>query len=489
MENPINHVFVLALENRSFDHLLAYSGIPGLTGVNTTMTNPDKSGSPVPMTSDTPDRLGSDPGHEFEDVDWQIYGATSNGASRPITMNGFANRDWPEAMRCANPALVPNLTRLGRQFVVCDQWYSSMPGPTWPNRFFMHAGSSGGLANSPSNLTTIGSMLWSELGFSFENGTLYSVLENAGRTWRVYHGDHFPQVCAIDTMPAVFVADTDRFRKMDFLAADVRNGDVANYTFIEPNYSILSSFRDGDCQHPSGALSAGEQLIATVANAVMDPSIWMSSLLIILYDEHGGFYDQLPPMTGRPPPGDAPLNASKAANPPTPVFEFDRYGIRVPAVVVSPWVKPGVDHAIYDHASLVRTVFDVFGMPGHLTDRDKFAASLGSLLQQTAAAAAPEALPAPTPVANGAAPLAAEPRLIHSLNGFARIAAQVHHALRNYQTGMQAEELHKAISTADDLSRLPGLPTTEDQGEARRYIQLVAGELELHRQRQRRGRP
>lgn len=488
MDSRIKHVCVLALENRSFDHLLAYSGIPGLAGVDTSKTNPDASGSPIPMTDDTPDRLGSDPGHEFENVDWQIYGSDPSATPRPVSMSGFANRGWPEAMQCAAPTLVPNLTRLARQFVVCDHWFSSMPGPTWPNRFFMHAGSSGGLANSPSDLTTIGSMLWSKLGFRFKKGTLFRKLDKAGVSWRVYHGDHFPQVCAIDTMPSVFVADTDRFRKMDAFAADVQQGDAANYTLIEPNYGILSSFRDGDSQHPSGALSAGEQLIATVANSIMGSSLWMSSLLIVLYDEHGGFYDQLPPPTPCTPPGDCAVNASKTANPPVPPFKFDRYGVRVPAVIVSPWVKAGaVDPTVYDHSSIIRTVFDLyFDKPVYLTKRDRNAASLKHLLQTTASNAAPEALPGSPPTLSQAAPqLGDKPPYSHSLNGFTRIAAQIHHAIRTYEPGMRAEELRKAISPRDDLSQLPGLPKTKDQDEYRRYIALVAGELEKHRQRQR----
>ena len=157
--SPIRHVLVLMLENRSFDHLLAYSGIAGLTGVDTSKSNPGASG-PVPMTSTTPDRLASDPAHEFEDVDWQIYGAEPEVAPRPIKMSGFANRGWPEAMECAAPARVPVFTHLAQQFLVCDNWFSSVPGPTWPNRFFVHAASSGGLANSPSNLTTLAFAGW-----------------------------------------------------------------------------------------------------------------------------------------------------------------------------------------------------------------------------------------------------------------------------------------------------------------------------------------
>jgi phospholipase C len=491
MPTPIEHVIVLMLENRSFDHLFAYSGIANLQGVDTSKSNPDKDGNPIAMTDTAPDRAPSDPGHEFEDVDWQIYGASGYPAPRPILMDGFASKDWPEAMQCAKPELVPALTHLAATFLVCDRWFASMPGPTWPNRFFVHAGSSGGLANSPSNLTSVGSILWSKLGFSFEHGSLFDALAGAGKSWRVYHGDDFPQVCAIDNMPSVFVASPEQFRKLDALPADLQRGDVADYTFIEPDYSILSSFRNGNSQHPAGTLSAGDKLIQTVANAVMTSEIWMKSLFVVLYDEHGGFYDQVPTPTGVVPPGDDARNADKAATAPDPPFAFDRLGVRVPAVIVSPWIKPGVSHTLYDHASIVRTVFEVFGLSGQLTDRDGRAASLGALIEPTVQTATPVPVPsamlAPQTTTTAAAP---SPRYVHSLDGFVRIAAQVHHALLSHQSAphLAPHELHAANQAVNpDLAYLPGLPRTSSADESRAYLAHVAQLVALHRQRQRTG--
>lgn len=263
--DSIRHVIVLMLENRSFDHLLAYSGIPALQGVDTSKTNPGPTGSVIRMDNKAPDRAGSDPGHEFEDVDWQIFRSTYTAKPRPATLTGFVDRGGSSSMQCAAPTLIPVFTHLARHFMVCDQWFSSMPGPTWPNRFFVHAGSSGGLANSPSNLTTIGSMLWSKVGFSFQYGTIFDRLTKAKRTWRVYHGDHFPQVCAINTMPSVFVASSDKFRPQKRFTQDAADGDLPDYIFIEPDYGILSKFRNGNSQHPCGTLSAGEELVAEIA--------------------------------------------------------------------------------------------------------------------------------------------------------------------------------------------------------------------------------
>jgi phospholipase C len=491
MSDSIEHVFVLMLENRSFNHFFAYSGIPGLQGVNTSMTNPGKkAGAVVPMSDTTPNRLWSDPGHEFEDADWQMYHAPRVAGPRPVTMQGFADGDWPEAMACAKPALIPVLTHLAREYLVCDQWFSSMPGPTWPNRFFVHAASSGGLANSPANPALIKAMTRRKLAFSFEHGTIYQALENAGRTWRIYHGDLFPQVCAINTMPSMFVASADRFRRNKDLGGDINGGDVANYTFIEPDYGILTNFWTSDCQHPPGKISSGEQLVHDVAAAVMgNPAVWEKSVLVIVHDEHGGFYDQWPPPDCEP-PGDAPLNIDKTKHPPNPnpPFDFRRFGPRVPAVVVSPWVQPGsVSHATYDHASIIRTVFELFGLPGNLTARDAAGSSNSLLpfltgpLRTETPAALPDAndldsIPPPPPQPGTAAP--------PSLHGFARIAAQIDHALNNYQSGMRPEELEAAVGPLDAVPNLPDLPKTDDPDEARDYIRKVGERVEAHRQQQ-----
>jgi phospholipase C len=482
MANPIEHVIVLMLENRSFDHLFAYSGIPDLGGIDTSRTNPGPGGSKIAMSDGAPDVLTTDPKHEFEDVDWQIYRAPRTAAPRNITLSGFVDKSGPDAMLCVDPRHLPILTELGRQFVVCDNWFSPMPGPTWPNRFFIHAGSSGGLANSPSSLRTIGAMIWSKLGFSFEHGTLYEALEQAQKTWRVYHGDHFPQVCAINTMPSTFVADPNKFRSLKKLSADMSGGDIASYTFIEPDYDILSGFRNGNSQHPSGALSAGEQLIKDVYEAVSRSPAWPTSMLFVVYDEHGGFYDQVQPQPCTP-PGDSPLNIDKAANPPTPPFAFDRYGVRVPAVVVSPWLQAGtVFHDLYDHTSIIRTVYDLFDMPGQLTNRDSAAQSIASQLQNARQMAAPPALPSVySPPAQPDALPPQGPQHTASIDGFTRIAAQIDHALQNYEPGMPVLELQAIVRSTPDIRQAIQLPASPDPNVSLEYLQRVAARIDEHR--------
>ncbi len=146
----IKHVFVLMLENRSFDHLFAFSGRSGVLPADASWG----------MTADAADRAALDPPHEFEDVAAQI------GGSPP--MSGFAQQSyWNVSRQGFAAGALPVLHTLANQYFLFDNWYSSMPGPTWPNRFFLHAGTSGGLDNSPAAATTIESETIDSLSFSW----------------------------------------------------------------------------------------------------------------------------------------------------------------------------------------------------------------------------------------------------------------------------------------------------------------------------------
>ena len=171
-KTAIEHIFVLMLENRSFDHMLGFSGITGtdaVTGKPTTINglkgNESNSfnGRTYTVQRGAANVMPHDPGHEFEDVLVQLSGSGAvypRGGSYPAVHNtGYvaayaksSGKDSPgEVMKCYSPNELPVLTALAREFVVCDNWYASMPGPTWPNRMFAHASSSGGLDHSPSN--------------------------------------------------------------------------------------------------------------------------------------------------------------------------------------------------------------------------------------------------------------------------------------------------------------------------------------------------
>ena len=415
---PIKHVFLLMLENRSLDHMLGFSGIKGadaqdgsptqidgLTGneSNTFQETVYKASKPADFV------MPSDPGHEFTDVVQHLCGdgATypNGGPYPPIDNSGFvasysqhggqtASGGLPEIMKCFDsPAQLPVLYTLATEFAVCDHWYASMPGPTWPNRFFAAAASSGGLDHSPSTddiITWLGPD-----GFSFENGTIFDLLKSHDLSWKLFSGSLFPVNAALK---GITIEDVTLLNLLPIaLSPSNPIPYEASFTFIEPNYGdvIKGTYLGGDSQHPVDDVTKGDALIKTVYEAIRNSPIWKSSMLIVTWDEHGGFYDHAAPPAAVPPgdrvttkPGKAPINQYG--------FKFDQYGVRVPAVVVSAYTpKNVIDHRTYDHASILATVEAVFNL-SPLTDRDKAANNLTPLVSLTEARDdTPEQLPGP----------------------------------------------------------------------------------------------
>jgi len=389
----IQYVFVLMLENRAFDHMLGFSGITGtdaVSGLPTKVNGLDGTefntfnGQPYPVIPSADDVMPVDPGHEFPDVLQQLCGPgaiyPSGGAYPPIVNSGFVasytasspaggGRTSPgEIMKCYNPSQLPVLNALAREFAVCDNWYASMPGATWPNRLFVHAASSGGLDHSP---TTAEIVLWETLdGFSFQNGTIFDAMKASNVSRRLYAGDDFPLVAALK---GIHLTD---IRPYSLFAQDLAQPSYPfSYTFIEPSYNVLADYKGSTSQHPLADVISGESLIKTTYEAIRSSPRWNNSLLIVTWDEHGGFYDHaIPPRAAAP--GDAGAAHS------TYGFTFEQYGARVPAVVVSPHIpRNRIDHRVYDHASIPATLEAVFGLEA-MTQRDARAnnpAALASL--------------------------------------------------------------------------------------------------------------
>jgi phospholipase C len=383
----IDHVFVLMLENRSYDHLFG-SGRPQAT--------------PIPATANfaagAPDRCPQDPPHEFADVQGQVHGGAMDGFVTDLQRRGFV------------AAQLPTLNELADRYVLFDNWFSSLPGPTWPNRFFVHAATSGGLCTSPSSFQSAGAVILPDEHYQFDNGTLFDLLDAKfpGETpWRVYHGDVSPQVLALPGMVPRYYQGNKYFRSTyptsqpdgapndDGFAADVNSsaGYAPRYTFIEPAFGVQvlgsTSFDSGDSMHPCGAASAGDQLVRHVYESLSASPIWDSSVLLVLWDEHGGFYDHVPPPPATP-PGDTEHNRAKGDG---STFAFDRLGVRVPALLVGPNVPAGgrgsglFPGRAFDHASVVSTVRDIFQLGGPLTNRDRDAPTWNGCLAAPAQAA------------------------------------------------------------------------------------------------------
>jgi phospholipase C len=437
MPATVDHVVVLALENRSFDHLLGFAPHPdpafdGLLSGGP-YTNPPwrGGGPPIPATPDAKRVLPVDPDHSHDAVMQQLQLQGLGPARRP-TMQGFVASyeekgrglapprfegllgplaNWwvrrkaaanpipdrgREIMRCQPHAHVAALTTLALQFGVCSKWFSSVPGETWPNRNFMHAATSDGTVDN-------------DIRFYFD-GTVFDQLERNRKTWRIYYDDT-PQVWAFRKL-----WEGERlgnwFPFPDF-ARHVEQGELPHYSFIEPNHrppvhlpwTPGSGPEHSNNQHPGnnlipndaydahddhgdgGDFERGEQLIATVYETLRsNPALFERTLLLITYDEHGGCYDHVAPERAAA-PGDSVnrgwlgtlvhfLLRRKAK-----AFDFTLLGPRVPAVVVSPFVPAGaVSIDPRDHACIPATLRALFTpQAGRLTGRDEDAAPFHTL--------------------------------------------------------------------------------------------------------------
>ena len=415
----IDHIFVLMLENRSFDHMFAFSKIPGITAATSAKSN-TFGGQTYAFGPGAPDRMPSDPSHGFCSVAQQLCGEgtdcnkvspyparNASGFVADYSRTTINKKPLPKAeygkimLGIDTASQAPALHALAREYALCDNWFASLPGPTWPNRFFVHGASSDGMCRSPSAADIA---KWEILkGFRYPNGSIYDRLGKGN--YRLYQdksgpiSGQIPQVAAIKGIDYTDVDGLKEFEK------DLKTGKAARYSFIEPAYGdiISNTYSAGSSQHPMDGLAGGDRLVARVYNAIRASPAWERSLLIVTYDEHGGFYDSVAPSAKAPPPNDG-AGAAQNSN----GFDFAEFGVRVPAVIVSPQIAKGaVDHTLYDHASVLATVEKAFGLAA-LTDRDKGANTILPLLTE-AAPFDPARLPSLPLATAPAAPMAVAP--------------------------------------------------------------------------------
>jgi phospholipase C len=411
--SPIQHVFVLMLENHSFDNMLAMSDIPGIFAATTKNSNSYESQT-YNVTDGALSSMPAGPGHEFTDVLVQLcgLGVQYNGGKypQPITNSGFVANyattvteplhakpgEYGDVMGCFNSSVqLPILYELASQFAVCDQWFSSLPGPTWPNRFFVHGASSNGLDHSPSSEEIIVWETPGSGGFTLPHGSIYDAMKVNEISYGLFRDTEGTVEGGIAQVASLHNLSMLNVHTLNDLVADLQGDYSYQYTFIEPNYGdITSTYENGSSQHPIDGVHRGEQLIKTVYEAIRASSVWGRSLLIITYDEHGGFYDHF-----APPAAHAPDDGSDSSGFNASGFLFDQLGVRVPAVIISPWIQAQVDHTVYDHSSVLKTLEKLLGLDP-LTERDHNANDVLHLVGNTLRTDCPTTLgrPAPEPV-------------------------------------------------------------------------------------------
>ena len=348
----IEHIVVVMMENHSFDNILGMNGRgDGFTlranGLPTA-TNPDGHGNLIHSFHMPTECQNNGIGN-----DWRVAHEAYDGG----TNQGFVTSTSTEAMGYFTHRDLPFTCGMAKKFPVADRYFSSTLAQTDPNRRYLIAGTSLGLINDtfPSALPP--------------NGVIFEQLNDHGITWKDYYSN-LPTLGVFlpllqDPTIARGLASINQFY------VDAAAGNLPSFCLVEPNYSNQSEENPQDVQF-------GDQFMAKVVTAVMSGPDWPTTMLIWTYDEHGGYYDHVPPPTALAPDDVPPTLA--ASDPPG---GFDRYGFRVPAGVVSPYAKRNfVSHTVYDHTSILKTVETKWNLPA-LTYRDANANAMFDMLDFT----------------------------------------------------------------------------------------------------------
>jgi phospholipase C len=381
----IKHLVVVMMENRSFDNLLGFlfakqNNIPpinipappaggqnsydGLSDPNPTSpfwnpSNPEyfTNGAPPVKVFATQGTAGTNPMHvpdhdpreEFDNITFQILGPQNWTGPK---MTGFLvdylttdpghPQNANQLMECYSPDQVSVISQLARNYAVCDRWFCSTPNQTLPNRAFVHAGTSMGRANNRPDAL-------------YDARTIFEALQDTAHTWTVYNDTILMSLARLQFPRLWDPLLQVHFRAIGELEEDAAAGTLPEYSFVEPSFQILPN--DG---HPPHDVGLGEQFLLRVWKAVSTGTKWNNTLLLITYDEHGGCYDHVEPPTAKPP--------DAASNPGEEGFCFDRYGVRVPTVLVSPYIEAGTvfrspSDVPYDHTSILATLRDWLQIP------------------------------------------------------------------------------------------------------------------------------
>jgi phospholipase C len=392
----LKHIVVLMMENRSFDHMLG--GLkkknPKINGLNGNESNPDSDGNVVTVAPNAVYRgqLAHDPDHHFPGADMQIYGGASFSPDRVANMQGFVKSYATQGtgtqgshaiMNYFSPEKIPVLTTLATEYAVFNGWFSSIPGPTICNRAFAHYGTSFG--NVDMNMLLIAAADRAKIP------TIYERMKAGGHSAKLYYYDQPSSTMEIVNL----IMDQSFFGTFADFVADCKSGNLPEYSFIEPNYSDHPGPGGGQLlatdQHPDHHVLAGDKFIASVYDQIrIIPELWKSTALLIVYDEHGGLYDHVVPPSCTPDGFHAPEAATGIQG---LTFDFDRLGVRVPAILVSPYISrgtvvPGTEDPanprIFEHASIPATVTKQF-LQGNDTGtaREKGAQTFLDLLGDT----------------------------------------------------------------------------------------------------------
>ena len=354
--SSVKHLVVVMMENRSFDHILGYRSLPPfnrqLDGLSASadwlarFANQDGGRAFAPFLSTNPHGMPDDfdPPHERPNVAANL-GALQNGV---YPMGGFVSgipadiSSDPEIRKLVmgyfSAAQVPISHFFAENFAVCDRWFSALPAGTQPNRLM----SMGGVSLIDVNHDVLP-----------QQDLVYDWLNRRGISWRVYH-QGIPFFTMMPNWLAEILAN-DHFRNFTDLESDLMDtppDELPRVIFIEPTYQDAPHLGFSTDEHAPAGISNGQEFLMQTYNSVTNSlAFWKNTVMVVDYDEHGGFFDHVsPPMIPTPPPAGASYDQA-----------FVSLGVRTPAFVLSPFVQPGaVNHAVLDHTSVLKFIGELF---------------------------------------------------------------------------------------------------------------------------------
>lgn len=352
---PIDHIVVVMQENRSFDHyfqMLPQRGQPDADVAPANFSNPGPDGEPVPIFHQT-EPCVANTAHSWEAVHEQIGGGAMDGFVSSNEGRGHqeghpvidASLPGRRAMGYYDASELPFYYWLASEFALADRYFSAVPGPTWPNRLYLYAGSSYGRT----------------FNVKVEpDATIFDHLARRGVEFKVYFSDTGGLG---DFLTALLPDPGAQRRTIDEYFADAAAGTLPAVAFV--NSTFASEEDSSTWEHAPAVVTVGQRFVAEVIDALARSPNWPRSALFLAFDEHGGLFDHVPP-----PPACAPDGHEPELQPHDPPGGFDQLGPRVPMIVVSPFAKKNyVSHVVYDHTSILRFIAARFVLPA-LTARD-----------------------------------------------------------------------------------------------------------------------
>lgn len=414
MRSKIKHVVYYMLENRSFDHVCGWLHEQGETGVHFIGSDAPFNGAStayfnydgdkkVPLslwhdgklsTEWTLDDITQDPYHDNSDVMRQLFEKDLSGYMNRAepNMRGFIwNNGTDQIMKTYTPEQLPVLNGLAQHFAVSDAWFCSMPGGTDVNRAFSLTGSSLNMLNNFQNGAEY--QYWPQAP---HRPSIFKVLWSNGITdWKIYNSVEwmnftFTAHLFLDgQIPSVDQNKSDHLASIDTFKQQAKSGTLPSFSYLEPIWIAMAGTSS---YHPGGDLVPGEVALNEIYNALKDGPNWEETLLVITFDEHGGIYDHVPP----------PYAENPYPNDVQDGFRFDLMGVRVPTLLVSPWIKKNTvfrseTPVAYDSTSFLATLLHWYGIPKArwgMGERVKAAPTFeGVLLEPAARKDAPELTP------------------------------------------------------------------------------------------------